>query len=374
MRILLLGEYSNVHNTLARGLRELGHEVVVASDGDHWKNYPRQIDLYRDMSSRLKDVEFFVRLLKNFRHFRGYDVVQLINPVFVNLKAERLYPFYNYLRRHNRHVVMGAFGMDHYYVKACLDFTTFRYSDFNIGPTERLSGENDIFKRDWLHGEKGRLNKFVAHDCDAIVAGLYEYYASYAAHFSGAGKLHFIPFPIVCDHRGEVIEERPEGAPVRFFIGIQKERSVYKGTDIMLRALLRLKRDFPEACEILKAESVPFARYVEMMHNSDVIIDQLYSYTPAMNALEGMSRGLIAVSGGEPENYDIISEHSLRPIINVQPTEDDVYSQLRHLVVHRDELVPLLRRQSMEYVRRHHDHLKVAQKYEALYRSLDKQS
>ena len=34
MRILLLGDYSNVHNTLAKGLRQLGHEAVVASDGD----------------------------------------------------------------------------------------------------------------------------------------------------------------------------------------------------------------------------------------------------------------------------------------------------------------------------------------------------
>ena len=41
MKILLLGEYSNVHNTLADGLRALGHEVTVASNGDFWKNYPR---------------------------------------------------------------------------------------------------------------------------------------------------------------------------------------------------------------------------------------------------------------------------------------------------------------------------------------------
>ena len=33
MRILLLGEYSNVHATLAKGLKALGHEVVLASDG-----------------------------------------------------------------------------------------------------------------------------------------------------------------------------------------------------------------------------------------------------------------------------------------------------------------------------------------------------
>ena len=47
MKILLLGEYSNVHATLAKGLRALGHEVTVASNGDFWKNYPRDTDLAR---------------------------------------------------------------------------------------------------------------------------------------------------------------------------------------------------------------------------------------------------------------------------------------------------------------------------------------
>ena len=30
MKILLLGEYSNVHATLATGLRRLGHEVCLS--------------------------------------------------------------------------------------------------------------------------------------------------------------------------------------------------------------------------------------------------------------------------------------------------------------------------------------------------------
>ncbi|MBF0951544.1 MAG: glycosyltransferase family 1 protein, partial [Alloprevotella tannerae] len=38
MRILLIGDYSNVHATLLKGLRELGHDVLLASDGDGWKN------------------------------------------------------------------------------------------------------------------------------------------------------------------------------------------------------------------------------------------------------------------------------------------------------------------------------------------------
>ena len=47
MKILFIGEYSNVHWTLAQGLRKLGHQVTVLSNGDFWKNYPRDIDLTR---------------------------------------------------------------------------------------------------------------------------------------------------------------------------------------------------------------------------------------------------------------------------------------------------------------------------------------
>ena len=43
--------------------------------------------------------------------WRNYDVVQLINPIFLELKAERLFPIYRYLRRHNRKMVLGAFGI-----------------------------------------------------------------------------------------------------------------------------------------------------------------------------------------------------------------------------------------------------------------------
>ena len=138
----------------------------------------------------------------------------------------------------------------------------------------------------------------------------------------------------------------------------------------MLRALERVKRERPEGCKVMIAESVPFAQYTKMLNESEVILDQLYSYTPAMNALEAMSRGLINVGGAEPENYEILNETELRPIINVQPNEEDVYRQLLYLVDHRDELVPRLQRESMQYIERHHEYRKVAARYAALYESL----
>ena len=55
MKILLLGEYSNVHWTLACALRKLGHEVCVVSNGDEWKGYPSDIALTRK-SGRLGSI------------------------------------------------------------------------------------------------------------------------------------------------------------------------------------------------------------------------------------------------------------------------------------------------------------------------------
>ena len=37
MKILLLGDFSAVHKNLKDGLLELGHDVVLASDGDGFK-------------------------------------------------------------------------------------------------------------------------------------------------------------------------------------------------------------------------------------------------------------------------------------------------------------------------------------------------
>ena len=178
MKILLLGEYSNVHATLATGLRRLGHEVCVMSDGDGWKDYPRDVDLSR-RSGILGKMSFLWRLVKALPRMRGYDVVQIINPMFLELKAERIMPFYRYLRRHNGKVVMGAFGMDYYWVSVNHELRPMRYSDFNIGDKSRSDVVAMSDYREWVGTARETLTKAVAEDADVIVAGLYEYFVTY---------------------------------------------------------------------------------------------------------------------------------------------------------------------------------------------------
>ena len=378
MKILLMGEYSNVHATLAEGLRKLGHHVTVLSNGDFWKNYPRDIDLVRK-PGKLGGIMYMMKLYTNVHKLRGYDIVQLINPMFLELKAERIFPIYQYLRKHNKKIILGGFGMDYYWVSVCCKDKPLRYSDFNIGDELRTNADALKERKDWLGTEKGRLNQMIAEDCDGIITGLYEYWACYQPGFPQ--KTTFIPFPIkpklITSGNGnsytnaENHQVIPLDIPkkVKLFIGINKSRSEYKGTDIMLKAAQAIAKKYPDKMELRIAESIPFAEYVKMMNGSDAILDQLYSYTPSMNPLEAMARGIICIGGGEPENYEIIHEDKLRPIINVLPNYESVYQELEHLVLH-PELVPLLKQQSIEYISKHHDYIKVAKRYEAFYQKL----
>ena len=359
MKILLVGEYSNLHWTLAEGLRAVGHHVTVASNGDFWKNYPRDIDLARK-PGRLGSLTYGAKLLAALPRMRGYDVVQLINPTFLELKAERLFSLYKYLRRHNTKVFLGAFGMDYYWVHENITRKPLRYSDFNIGPTLRENRDALVEQKNWIGTANERLNRMIAADCDGIAAGLYEYWACYAPLFGP--KTRFIPMPI----KPKKVEIAPQKGKVRVFIGINSARDAYKGTDIMRRAAEDLQRQFPAQMELIEVHDLPFAEYQKRLNNADILLDQLYSYTPGMNALEAMSRGIVAVGGGEPENYAILHEPELRPIINVMPNYESVYNALKEAITHPARLQKM-KAESVEYIRKHHDYRTVAARYERLY-------
>lgn len=365
MRILLIGEYSNVHATLAEGLRALGHQVTVVSNGDFWKDYPRDIDLCR-RPGKWGGMAYMAHAIALLPKMTGFDVVQLINPMFLELKAQRIGPIYKFLRKHNKKVFLGAFGMDYYWVHENITRKPLRYSDFNIGDTLRTDKSAQRERRDWIGTAKERLNKMIAADCDGIIAGLYEYWACYEPVFPD--KTSFIPYPIKPKEASFTQAGDSPGHPLRLFIGISKGRSAYKGTDIMLAAARAIKAKHPDKVELRIAEGVPFEQYSQMMNGSDAILDQLYSYTPSMNPLEAMSRGIICIGGGEPENYEILGDRDLKPIINVQPNYESVYRALEEMVEHPEE-TDRLKKDSAEYIRRYHHYIKVAQQYVDCYQA-----
>ena len=295
MKILLLGEFSNIHWTLAEGLRILGHEVCVVSDGNHWKNYKRDISLLRPTNSKIDGVKYLAKVLLLLPKLKGYDIVQIVNPCFLHLKPEKSLPIYRFLRKHNKKIFLGAFGTDHYYVKTCMETNVFKYSDFKSQDKFRDTPVNRKIIKECLYGGTARANKEIAQTCNGIIACLWEYYVSYTSYFPD--KLTFIPLPI--DYSDIVSRVRPEPEKVNFFIGIQSARSDIKGTDIMYPVLKEVQQKYPDRCYITEAIDAPYDTYQRLMDDADVQLDQLYSYTPSMNSLLAMAKGVIVVGGGE---------------------------------------------------------------------------
>ena len=368
MRILLFGNPSMWHSNLAKGLRERGHEVRLISERYGWRSFPVDdicLERRTDINGKLAFVDYLLKAFPILLKCKGYDIVQLNHPMFLALRGRYMKPFYNYLRRNNGKIVMCSVGEDYHILDQIINKNILQYSEQRIG-SEIMHNDNVQFLRNiYLERKTANYCKYVAEDCDAIVAVLYEYWACYNNVYPQ--KLHFFPLPVVVEEK--YTQEFFVGDKVRLFIGLQRDRMNIKGTDIMLKAAQDVVRDYPDKAILQVVENVPYAEYEHMLANADVLLDQIYSYTPAMNALLAMSKGIVAVTGGEQENYDIIGEQELRPIINVQPTYESVYRELKELVLHKEN-VPELKRQSVEYVRRHHDYRKVAKQYEDFYKTL----
>lgn len=363
MKILFVGDASNLHNCLARQLRQMGHEAVVASNGSRWMDTARDINLNRQ-PGKMGAVRYVLDILRALPWMRGFDIVHLASHIFLDLKPQKVRRVFDYLRRHNGMVVLSALGTDCVYYNTCHDGHTYRYSDYFVGdqPSPYVySGEYYAQRQDnWrLPVMQGYSDYLVSH-IDGAVACLWEYYAAYRPLLGDRVTYAGIPIDT------EALTPRPlEQAPekVRFFIGIQRDRTVIKGTDRLLAALQRVHGRYPDLCEMEVVENLPYEEYTQRMRASHVLLDQLYSYTPATNALIAMAQGLVAVSGAEPEYYDLIGETKNRPIINVTPYDDaDIDRQLEYIIHHKDRL-PQWSRQSREFVIKHNAAPLVAQRH-----------
>lgn len=370
MKILFVGDASNMHNCLAQALRDLGHTAIVASNGSHWMNTHRDINLKRS-PGKIGAVKYVLDVLRALPKMRGFDVVETCDDIFLDLKPAKVRRVFDWLKQHNRCMVMGAIGTDYVYYSACHDGKTYRYSDYMVGDKPSpyaLSSEYQAKHEDnWKLPLMREHSNHILGNIDGAISCLWEYHECYKPLLGD--KLAYGGIPIDTASVEPIILDR-EPEKVKFFIGIQHDRNILKGTDLLLEAARRTVDRYPTRCELTVVESVPYDEYIKMLCSSHVLLDQLYSYTPATNALLAMARGLVAVSGAEPEFYDLIDEHDNQPIINVSPLiEGDIDAKLEWLVQNKNE-IPNLSRLSREFVVKHNDAHVVAQRHIDFYKKL----
>lgn len=367
MRILLLGEASFVHSTLRKGFEALGHDVVLVSAGCIW-DCPRDIDVSRNMRwGKLSGLKVIWKILTNLRVFVGNDIVQMNDFHTIPLKVRWNELFFKFLKRFNKKVVRGCWGDDIVVLDAQAR-GVLAYSDTHIG-TKPINAE--LHK--WRIAEQN-LPEFVSccqyvnKHADAFVACLYEYYVYYNTEEYKA-RLYYMPLPM------EIPEtlHTPHSTlhtPVKVLVGIQSKRDYLKGAAIIGDLVERVAAENPGKIEVKRVYDVPYNEYLKMLDEADVLVDQIYSYTPSMNSLAAMAHGTVVIGGGEEEYYEFIGEKTLRPIINVRP-EDDEYNMkmLRDTLLYPDK-IERMKREGLEFVRKHHDYVKVAKELIEIYGKL----
>ena len=394
MKILLIGEASFLHNTLKKGLVERGHRVTTMSDGNGWHDAPRDIDLRRDGRwGKLGGLRVVWQLLRHLPQLCGNDVVQIHNYQFVPLMYRWNTLLLRFLKLTNRRVVKGCFGDDPQIFRRQAQGVP-AYSDtYWSGQLQNAELHRDRIAEVVEHGAEASWRK-TTHMADALVACLYEYWLDYNEP-PYAAKLHYIPLPMECEEMvrwcdGEMVKCVGNDTPshpndsqlptnlttspshhLTILTGLQPKRDFMKGAMKIAAFVEEVARRHPGMVQIKYVEGVPYDEYMHLLAEADVLVDQLYSYTPSMNSLAAMARGTVVIGGGEEEYYEFIGEKTLRPIINVRPDvpdEENIATIERALFT--DGMLERMAQESIQFVHKYHDYRLVAKQYEQLYYSL----
>lgn len=364
MKILLLGDASNYHAALAHGLRSLGHSVTLASAGSAWMDTSRDIDISRRGTSLLSGAVLFARMLALAEtRLKGFDVVQLVSPTFAELRPARLERILRSLRRGNGAVWLTALGTDSNYVAALTGANPpLRYSEWH--------GRDGL--RPWAHSPQAKMEQWLAPELadytealygsvDGIVTALYEYHAV-LAHTHPQLRTVYGGIPVALDLLPQPAE-RIAGEPLAMLYAAHKGREGEKGSLQLLEILEAACREFPGRVRLLKPQNMPYARFLEVLAESDIVADQIYSFTPATTALLSMAMGAAVLSGGEPEYYRFIGEDTLRPVLNVIPDNPEANYGILRKMISEPEALRQVRQQGQEFVERHNSASVVARRF-----------
>lgn len=361
MKILMLGDYSNLHACLAKELRRRGHEVTVVSDRGIYMQTQADMELRRKPGV-IGTLRYAYRIMASLPKWTGYDVVQLINPGFLRLKPEKLRMIYDILRKNNRSVFLTLCSDDYFFVKDCVDSDLFRFSEFRVGKEKTPLVMADPWRADgWLIPGHATYTKHLYDTIDGAMSVLPEYDMSARLHMD-PDKLLFTNLPVEIENL-EFSDMDLDG-PVRILVGMRGNMEIQKGTAHMLELCREIEAEMPGKLEVKAVRNLSLADYLDELRKSHIVIDQLYSYSPATNALQTMALGRITASGGQPEYYEYINE-SIRPVFCLAPLEDDasIKERLRSLVLDKEQL----KRMAVEgrrLVERHNDVRVIASLFE----------
>lgn len=359
MKFLFVGDYSNIHVTLARELRRRGHDVTVASSGSGCMDTERDVDLTRGKGLFASFV-YLSKLMRFTEQASGYDVVQIVNPGFFALRPGKLRYFFNQLKKNNGSIFLTVAGDDPVIMKGNCEDCMLPYSEMRIGEEKTLFAKrHPYYEQKWMSGPNGDYCRHVYENVDGAMSVLYEYDVLSRPYLGD--RLTYTGIPIDTDalspgedFRGLAV---PDGEKLRVAVAVKSDYEMFKGLDRLFKAVTNIAARHPNEVEVDRLQDMPYAQFMKSIRNAHVVVDQLYSMSPATNALESMARGQVAVTGGERCYFDFLGEQQDElPVYNPSPlnSDEEMIAGLEGLLLDRDK-VRRISSLAPAFVKRHND-------------------
>ncbi|QBZ97823.1 glycosyltransferase [Flavobacterium sangjuense] len=371
MKILLIGEYSRLHNSLKEGLQKLGNEVIILGFKDGFKDFPVDFPLEKKWDSGFRkkiklgllvltgfDISSYLtyrQFRKNSNHFQDFDVVQLINEnsFFCDYRHEK--KILKYLFKHNQKVFLLSAGDDYMYV----DYN-FEHTDNPSIVQPYLAGK--IANKEFSNVLKFRtkpfekLHQYIYENIQGVIATDLDYHIPLQNHPKYLG---LIPSPMNVDKfpkKELVINER-----IIIFHGINRESYFKKGNDFFEKALEIIKKKYDDKIDVFVTENVPYNDYISRYNQAHILLDQLYGHDQGSNGLEAMAKGKVVFTNAS----NIFEKHynlTQKVAINGLPDVDYLVNELSFLIENPTEIIAIGNR-ARTFIEKEHDYLKIAQKY-----------
>lgn len=373
MKILLIGEFSRLHNSLKEGLIHLGHDVKIIANGDSFKNYPadystravffeskfgnipRQL-IYRLTKFDLSTLEFGIRFYFYLNKLKKYDIVQLINespiqtiPVLERFLLKKIF-------QQNAKVFLLCCSADYLVAKHLMEKKE-RYSILNPYFENKKSHKEIGYVLFFLKKSHKKTHQFLYEKIKGVIASDLDYVNPIKEHIKNLG---LVPNPINLDKISFIpskIEDK-----IIIFLGINRSTYHTKGIVYFEKTLKIIEEKYASKIEIIISESLPYKEYIATYNKAHILLDQVYAYDQGYNALEAMAKGKVVFTGADTEFLEYYHLKEDEVAINALPDVSYLVEKLSFLI-ENPEKIKAIGQKARDFVKREHDYLKIAAMY-----------
>ena len=373
MKILLVGEYSRLHNSLKEGLKALNHEVTIVATYDGFKKYDVDILIkkkyqkgllrrFKNLLYKLTGIDLVsISIRKQIKQLRkelsNYDIVQFINESSFGCLAHIEIEIFD---------LITSWNNGNTFLLSCgTDYISVNYA--NNGHlkhsylTPYKSGKDKTFLSayglKYLRPEFKILHQHIYNNIKGVLASDIDYHLPLKNHPKYLGM---IPNPINTNILSPINPRIND--KIVIFHGINSNSYYKKGNDIFEEALDIIKDKYAEKVEIITVRSLPYAEYIIAYDKSHILLDQVYAYDQGYNALEAMAKGKVVFTGAETEwlEYYKIKEDAVA--INALPNADYIAKKLEWLIENPEKIMSISTN-ARAFIEKHHHYIKSAKAY-----------